>query len=93
MIEPTPGRIVWFWRWKGQDSPTQSEPMAAIVTQVNGPRNVNLTIFEPAGTTTPMSNVQLLQDDDIAPSAHCAQWMPYQIGQAKKHEAEAATAA
>jgi hypothetical protein len=83
MIEPTVGRIVWFYT-----SGTRSEAQAAIVTKVWNSRMVNLCVFDFGGGSGGVSSVDLLQDDakPEGRSSWC-EWMPYQKGQAAKTEA------
>ena len=91
VIEPTPGRIVWFWESKLMRDSGFEQPQAAIVTYVYGSRTVNLAVFDRSGAPTARLEVVLVQDgDDIPPYGAFAEWMPYQIGQAKKHAASAA---
>ena len=69
-----------------------NEPMAAHVVKVWGPRMVNLVVFDHNGNNHPLTSVDLVQEGDPVPApgkAYC-EWMPYQVGQAKKHEAEKA---
>lgn len=50
---------------------------------------VNLATFDHNGNPQPKTSVPLLQDDDAKPEGgYFCSWMPYQVGQAKKHEAE-----
>jgi hypothetical protein len=80
-IEPTLGRIVWY---RGLDSETRP----AIVTGVNGTFNVNLFVFgqhsedDICGHMGHVTHADPDQEPGCYPSWH---WMPYQIGQAKKH--------
>lgn len=94
MITPTPGRIVWFYPSPGDFRSLRQgpEPMAAIVAHVSSDRRVNLTVFDHMGTPRGYSGVPLLQDDDTPPAGlgHAC-WMPYQKGQAAKHDAAPAT--
>jgi len=46
---------------------------------------VNLVVFDANGYPHPMSGIHLCQDDE-QPEQYTAEWMPYQIGQAKKYE-------
>ena len=78
MIVPTPGRIVWF------HDKQADEAKAAIVVKVWGDRMVNLTVFDYGGTTRAETSVTLVQEGDTVPPSRYAEWMPYQIGQAKK---------
>lgn len=81
MIEPTVGRIVWVHEGNAKEQ-------AAIVADVISDRCISVHIFCSNGNLEFHENIPLLQDDDSAPDAGAyAQWMPYQIGLAKKHEA------
>lgn len=93
MIEPTVGRVVWFFEPVSQDP---KHPMAAIVTWVHGPRCVNLVAFTPNGHPIQRTSVPLVQGDGSdGPVDGCwAEWMPFQKGQAARTEkAEAQLAA
>lgn len=86
VIEPTVGRVVWFY----PDAVEEGKPHemnAAIITYVWGNEMVNLTVFHPNGGTHGETSVWLWQGDDGAtipkPTARYCVWMPYQIGQAK----------
>lgn len=90
MIEPSIGRIVWYFAdhaaTKGMKSTHPDEPFAAIVTAVHTDRIVNLLVFDHQGTTFAMQSVPLFQgdeEDDETAIAHC-EWMPYQRGQAER---------
>ena len=83
MIQPSVGRVVWFWPTK--PSPVE-QPYAALVTYVHSDRMINVGGFNHNGEVFAMTSVQLLQDDDI-PVGPCCSWMPYQKGQAAKTEA------
>lgn len=83
MIEPTPGRIVWYRRSPDLSLP----PMAAIVVFVHNERLINITFFNKDGMPVPHTEVPLLQDDDEPPhNGVYAEWMPFQKGQAAKTE-------
>lgn len=92
MIQPSIGRVVWFWPAKGVDEPKVEQPNAALVTYVHSDRMVNLAVFDANGVQRGETSVTLLQDDD-KPTVYgrFASWMPFQIGQAKRHEAEKAS--
>lgn len=83
MIEPTVGRVVWFY-----SAPRGPQPLAAIVTYVWTARMVNLVVFDANGVSRSETSVYLLQDDQrpTGQSRWC-EWMPYQKGQAAKTEA------
>lgn len=84
MIKPTNGRIVWFTDPTG---PTLKQ-LAAIVTRVWGDRMVNLCVFDQNGIPFPRTSVPLLQNDDQPGDTPYCEWMPFQKGQAAKHDAE-----
>lgn len=93
MIEPSIGRIVWYFAdhaaTKGMKSTHPEEPFAAIVTAIHTDRLVNLLVFDHQGTTFAMQSVPLFQgdeDDDETAIAHC-EWMPYQRRQAERTRA------
>lgn len=100
MIEPTNGRIVWYTPYNSEIEGNfgmavqrakdgKIIPLAAQVCAVWGPRMVNLLVTDMNGKTYPVTSRTLLQDDDVGPEfGGYAQWMPYQKGQAAKHEAE-----
>jgi hypothetical protein len=83
MIVPTIGRVVWFYTAPG------AEQQAAIITKVRPDGKINVAVFDEYGTNSGRVNVYLAQDEASTPKtgAYCA-WMPYQIGQAKKHAEE-----
>jgi len=87
MIKPTVGRVVWYW-----PKNHGSQPHAAIVAHVWSDTCVNLAIFDSNGVpvANPPTSVLLLQEGNERPTGgNFCEWMPYQIGQAKKHECEA----
>lgn len=90
MIKPTIGRVMWFWPHKIK---RKDQPEPAIVCWVHGDNMVNLVAFDEDGGMNAEHSVPIVQDGSpyiVGDSPYC-EWMPYQIGQAKKHEAEDAT--
>lgn len=86
MIKPGPGRIVWFYPSIEAGRDPNGQALGAMVAKVIDDRCVNLTVSHSDGSTYPAQHVQLLQDDDPEPeTAYCC-WMPYQKGQAAKHD-------
>jgi hypothetical protein len=87
MIQPTIGRVVWFY----QSAPATSDvqPEAAMVTYVHSDRMVNLVVFGPYGQPRGVTSVALVQpeDDNKTPFGPYCAWMPYQTAQAARHEA------
>lgn len=89
MIQPTNGRIVWFYPASGDADFPPSGPFASIVTWVHSDHLINVCAFDGSGDSHGRQNVYLKQDEDENPApegAYC-QWMPYQKGQAAKTEA------
>jgi hypothetical protein len=95
MIEPTVGRVVWY-RPDAYDMDRDGmvvsreadpQPLCAWVVFVHSARVVNLAVFDHNGALFTRSSVTLVQDDDPIPAGRHAEWMPYQKGQAAKHEA------
>lgn len=67
------------------------QPLDATVIAVWGDRMVNLLVIDIMGKAHPRLSVTLLQEGDTpTPGTSYAEWMPYQIGQAKQLENAAA---
>ena len=81
VITPTVGRVVWYRR-----DPTDDQPHMATVCYVWNDRMVNLAGFDHNGNPYKATSVTLRQEGDAQPLYPHAEWMPYQVGQAKKHE-------
>lgn len=96
MISPTVGRVLWFYCFgyrEGFTNQPDNQPCAAIVVRVWDDRLVNLVVFDAIGRSFPFSSVTLVQEGDSIPEfGYYATWMPYQVGQAKKHANEMAIA-
>lgn len=91
MIQPTPGRVVWFHPNAAYPNIAQhdrSQPLAAMVAYVWSNRMVNLSVIDQNGASLAVTSVQLLQDDDVPHVGGAyAEWMPFQKGQAEKADA------
>ncbi len=95
-IIPTVGRVVWYW------PPTQArtgignvlylgQPFAATVAAVcdEGGERINISYVDHEGNPFSRRAVELIQEDEPKPEGgHFCSWMPYQVGQAKKHAGE-----
>ena len=83
MIKPTVGRAVWYW----PSAIASNQPLAAFIAHVWSDTCVDLAIFDANGKPmeNPPTSILLLQEGNQRPSGHFCEWMPYQIGQAKKH--------
>lgn len=86
MIQPTVGRVVWFYKYvPGQG---HKGPLAAHVAHVHSDAMVNLMVIDEMGTPRSETSVHLRQDIGYAPpEGDYCEWMPYQKGQAAKTEA------
>jgi hypothetical protein len=84
MIEPTVGRVVLY---HPPEAHPDVEHLAAIVTYVWSSECVNLVVFDANGEPFARKGIFLFQGEGERPANDFAEWMPYQIGQAKKHEA------
>jgi hypothetical protein len=87
MITPTIGRVMWYWPEKSE---RDTLPLACMVTNVWNDNLVNLVVFTANGIPFGAYSVPVVQDGSpyTAGDSPYAEWMPYQIGQAKKHEGE-----
>jgi hypothetical protein len=87
MISPSVGRVLWFF---DENHELGNQPKAALVTFVHDDTRLNLAVFTADGHAGAYQNVRLFQEGETFGSGDlpCCTWMPYQIGQAKKHETE-----
>ena len=88
IIIPTVGRVVLYN--PGPDDPggKSSQPHAATIAYVWDDRKVNLAINNSDGRPYNRQSVTLIQSDvdEKVDCTGCAEWMPYQKGQAAKTE-------
>jgi hypothetical protein len=77
MIKPTIGRVVLVHR---PYSIYREQPEPALIAFVWSDSCINVGGFDANGTPFSATSVQLLQDDDTAPTDGrvYAEWMPYQ---------------
>ncbi len=88
MIKPTIGRVVWYF--PSDDDIKQgmviheshSGPVDAHVVYVWSDTCVNLVVFDHQGNMFKRSSVAI----NVEGASPHAEWMPYQVGQAKKEE-------
>lgn len=88
MIKPTISRQVWYRPHPQEKIAAHDQPFAATVIHVHSDTLVNLAILNEQAQLCFKPNCVLAQDRPAEPGE--CEWMPYQIGQAKKHEGEAA---
>jgi len=89
MIKPSVGRVVWYHPSLDDKNVALGgdQPFAALIAHVWNDTCVNLAIFDANGVSFSKTSVQLVQDETEEKSSNgYAEWMPYQVGQAKKHE-------
>lgn len=101
IIKPTVGRVVWYWPSPDEirghygfryysDLQRPPQPCDAHVLYVHDDRLVNLLVMDHYGNPHVRTSTILVQEDDPKPDDRgFCQWMPYQVGQAKKHADEA----
>ena len=88
MIQPTVGRVVWYWPAEGDEIVALSgQPLAAHVAAVWSDTCVNLMVIDANGNPTNRTSVLLVQEGAPRPTHNFCEWMPYQKGQAAKTEA------
>ena len=83
MIQPTVGRIVWYYPDE-RDGMTggagDTTPRAAIIAYVHDDHMVNLVVFDTNGMSYSRTSVTLVQPEDPArPDQSYCRWMPYQV--------------
>lgn len=91
LVGPAVGRRLWYWPHPaevaamGMRRLDPRQPFDAGVAYVWSLREVNITASDHLGTPWSLVNVPLVQDGDIPPASkgYC-QWMPFQLGQARK---------
>jgi len=94
-IKPTVGRVVLIFFAAGTNlvgyalPADPSTPVPGLVTCVHSEACINVAAFDADGCILPITSVHLLQDGDERPTSGIwAEWMPYQVEQAKKAEAK-----
>jgi hypothetical protein len=90
IITPTVGRVVWFTPVSPDAYVTDhgGQPFAALVAYVHNDRMINIIAFDHNGEPKPHTSVVLVQEGDDKPEQRYCEWMPYQLGQAKKHASD-----
>jgi len=89
MIHPTIGRVVLFWPAADEAGKRPDQPFPALIAYVHSEHLINVGGFAHNGQPFAATSVPLLQDDDeLAPSSAYAEWMPYQLEQARKAATE-----
>lgn len=90
MITPTIGRIVWLYAThRDVACHDDKQPFAAQVVFVHNDRLINVAYFDHNGAHHALHSVTLVQDEEPKPDDRpYAEWMPYQKGQASKHDAD-----
>ena len=90
-ITPTPGRHVWYFPGSLDAIVRMANaPLAAIVASVHDDGRINLAVMDANGQHQARQNVLLGNPgDEFDASEGHAEWLPFQIGQAAKAEAEA----
>ena len=78
----------------GPDDATPEQALAQVQAKYKTPESktlpanagmVNLAAFDHNSVPLAFTSVTLVQENDPKPEGYYAEWMPYQVGQAKKH--------
>lgn len=91
MIQPTIGRVVWYYPGPHEKrlhiNVKDAQPCVALICYVQNDSTVSLVVFDHFGSTHARQAVELCHGDTVpSEREHCV-WMPYQKGQAAKTEA------
>lgn len=91
MIKPTIGRKIWF-RLNGFKKYSivnfdNEQAMDASINFVHNNNKINIIVVDHVGNLHSVNEIMLVSDDfkPIEGIPYC-EWMPYQVGQAKKTE-------
>lgn len=90
VIKPSVGRAIWYYPSGKSQLDADIQPLAATIAFVHSDRLINIGYLTANGIAYSNTSVQLVQEGDEIPSGPFCKWMPFQLGQAKKYEAEAA---
>ena len=86
-ITPSVGRVVWYYPGGKEGKSRGDQPYAGLVAYVHSDICVNLGGYDHNGKHFEATSVTLRQPQDLEPEVGSfCEWMPYQIGQAAKHE-------
>lgn len=86
IIKPTVARNIWYWPHASEVGIVSGndQPLVAFICHVWNDTTINIAGFDANGVVFSRQRVTLLQEDAKPdPSKGYAQWMPYQVGQAK----------
>lgn len=86
-IEPTVGRVVWFWPADRTHSRNPEQPRAATIALVLEDSRCNLGYLTTLGIHLNAQDVPHWDGEGVPPPRPYWEWMPYQKGQAAKTEA------
>jgi hypothetical protein len=91
VAEVTVGRMVYYRPCNADNLNVSLEPLSAQVAAVHdGGKAVNVCVLDHEGRTHAKQRVPFVQPGETPPKVSYCEWMPYQVGQAKKtEEAEA----
>lgn len=83
MIKPSIGCKIWFWTHEPPGGYENNQPEDATVVYVFSDSMVNLRVTDRSGNSRAETSVFLWQGEGEQPTTRHAQWMPFQVGQAK----------
>lgn len=85
-IEPTVGRVLWYYPQFHRDEMGR-EPLSASIAAVNNNGTVNIGFLSQLGVHHNALEVPIWDGQGPRPIYAYCEWMPYQKGQAAKTEA------
>ena len=85
-IKPTIGRKIWYHAPDEAIHSDPSQPLDATIVYVHSDGMVNLRVTDQGGISHARTSIPLIQEGDAAPNGAYCFWMPFQQGQAKRHE-------
>lgn len=82
-IQPTVGRVMYYWPSAAFKASPGAQPQAVQVAYVNENGTINVGGYNAHGMIFSETSVTVRQPDDPDPSSGSfVEWMPFQVGQA-----------
>lgn len=74
--KPRIGDVVWFWPAASDriHRTDKALPLSAIIASVWNDNSINLAVFDSNGNSMGRTSVTFVQDHDVRPKGHFAEW-------------------